>query len=91
MSIIACFISLGQIFYYTSSFFQFFYRSLSMGWKIITVSTIGLLALLLPLMLTSFYCIRTNIIAEDLKESPAVLLPSSTSCCDCTSLDSTLC
>lgn len=60
LSVIACFIGIGQMFYYADSFVQFFEGELSAARDIATISTIVLLALLIPLMLTSFYCVRTN-------------------------------
>lgn len=60
LSVIACFIGLGQMFYYADSFLQFFQGELSAARDIATVSTILLLVLLIPLMLTSLYCVRTN-------------------------------
>ncbi len=60
VSVIACFIGLGQMFYYASFFSWFLSELLSVEREIAIVSTIGLLAMLVLLMLTLFYCVYTN-------------------------------
>lgn len=60
LSVIGCIIGLGQMFYYAPSFTQFFAGTQTVSQEIATISTIVLLILIFPLMLTSFYCVRTN-------------------------------
>ena len=53
-------ISIGEVLYFAPQFVSFINGELSLGREIATVATIILVVLMIPLMLTSFYCVRTN-------------------------------
>ena len=60
LSVMGCIISIGEVLYFAPQFISFFNGELSVGREIATIATIILVVLMIPLMLTSFYCVRAN-------------------------------
>ena len=60
LSVMGCIISIGEVLYFAPQFVSFINGELSLGREIATVATIILVVLMIPLMLTSFYCVRAN-------------------------------
>ncbi|MDO5852600.1 MAG: hypothetical protein Q4Q62_00755 [Thermoplasmata archaeon] len=60
LSVMGCIMGFAQMIYYANSFVQFFNGELSTGRTIACIATLVLLCLMIPLMLTSFYCVRAN-------------------------------
>ena len=58
MSVMGCIICIGEMVTYANYFTQLF--TLSTGRQIACIATIVLLCLMIPLMLSSFYCVRAN-------------------------------
>ena len=60
LSVMGCIISIGEVLYFSPQFVSFINGELSLGREIATIATIILVVLMIPLMLTSFYCVRAN-------------------------------
>lgn len=60
LSVMGCIISIGEVLYFAPQFISLFNGELSVGREIATIATIILVVLMIPLMLTSFYCVRAN-------------------------------
>lgn len=60
LSVMGCIISIGEVLYFAPQFIRFINGDLSLGREIATVATIIQVVLMIPLMLTSFYCVRAN-------------------------------
>lgn len=60
LSVMGCIISIGEVLYFSPQFVSFINEELSLGREIATVAMIILVVLMIPLMLTSFYCVRAN-------------------------------
>ena len=60
LSVIACILSFGQVIYFSNYFIQFFSDPFGMRgyYSYASIASLVLIALMIPLMLTSFYCVR---------------------------------